>query len=42
MINSAKGIDDSVIITKKRERISISKSITLPYNLNTIEPDFCD
>ena len=37
MINSAKGIDDSVIITKKRERISISKSITLPYNLNTIE-----
>lgn len=37
MIDSAKGIDDSVIVSKKRERLSISKSITLPYNLNKIE-----
>ena len=37
MINSAKGIDDSVIISKKREVTSISKSITLPYNLNSLE-----
>lgn len=37
MINSAKGIDDSVIVSKKREALSISKSITLPYNLNNLE-----
>lgn len=37
MINSAKGIDDSVIISKKREVSSISKSITLPNNLNSLE-----
>ena len=36
MINSAKGIDDSIIISKKRVATSISKSITLPYNLNSI------
>lgn len=36
MINSAKGIDDSIIISKKRDATSISKSITLPYNLNSI------
>ena len=37
MIDSAKGIDDSIIITKRSERISISKSITLPYNLNNVD-----
>ncbi len=37
MINSAKGIDDSIIVSKKREATSISKSNTLPYNLNSIE-----
>ena len=37
MINSAKGIGDSEVISKKRDALSISKSITLPYNLNTID-----
>ena len=30
MINSAKGIDDSIIVSKRKEAVSISKSITLP------------
>ena len=37
MINSAKGVDDSIIVSKRKEAVSISKSITLPYNLNSIE-----
>ena len=37
MINSARGIDDSIIISKRREAISISKSVTLPFNLSKIE-----
>ena len=37
MIDSAHGISSSEIISKKREAQSISKAITLPYNLNTIE-----
>lgn len=37
MIDSAKGIDDSLVITKKREALSISKSTTLPYNLHSVD-----
>lgn len=37
MIDSARGIDNSIIISKKKEATSISKSITLPYNLNNID-----
>ena len=37
MIDSAKGIDNSVVVSKKREALSISKSLTVGYNLNTIE-----
>ena len=37
LINSAKGIDDSIVVSKRREALSISKSVTLPYNLNDIE-----
>ena len=36
MINSAKGIDDSIIVSKRKEAVSISKSITLPNNLINI------
>lgn len=37
MIDSAKGIDDSVIMVKDRDATSISKSVTISYNLNSIE-----
>ena len=37
LINSAKGIDDSVINVKKSESEGISNSTTTSYNLNTIE-----
>lgn len=37
LINSAKGIDDSAIISKKENTECISKSITTSYNLNSIE-----
>lgn len=37
MINSARGIDDSVIISKRPDASSISKSITLSHNIDTIE-----
>lgn len=37
IINSAKGIDDSIVISKKRESEGISKSITTSYNLNSLE-----
>lgn len=37
LINSAKGIDDSAIVTKKEDIECISRSITLSYNLTTIE-----
>ena len=36
MINSAKGIDDSLVVTKRSESLSISKSVTLPYNINSV------
>ena len=37
MIESAKGIDDSAIITKKREALSISKASTFGYNLKSLD-----
>ena len=37
IINSAKGIDDSVIVSKRSEAECISNSITTSYNLNTLE-----
>lgn len=37
LINSAKGIDDSIIVTKKENTECISKSVTTSYNLNSIE-----
>ena len=37
MIESAKGIDDSAIITKRRETLSISKASTFGYNLKSVE-----
>ena len=37
MIESAKGIDYSMVISQRRDAVSISKSTTLPYNLNSIE-----
>ena len=37
LINSAKGIDDSVIVTKRSEVECISNSTTISYNLNTYE-----
>ena len=37
IINSAKGIDDSIIVSKKSEAECISNSTTISYNLNTIE-----
>lgn len=37
LINSAKGIDDSIVRVKREERLGISKSTTLPYNLNSLE-----
>ena len=37
MIDSAKGIDDSAIITKRRDALSISKSVTFPRNLKSID-----
>ncbi len=37
MIESAKGISSNIIVSKRKEASSISKSVTLPYNLNSIE-----
>lgn len=37
IINSAKGIDDSIIVAKKSEAECISNSTTISYNLNTIQ-----
>jgi len=37
IINSAKGIDDSIVISKKSESECISNSTTTSYNLNTLE-----
>jgi len=37
MIESAKGIDDSAIIAKRRETLSISKASTFGYNLKSVE-----
>ena len=37
LINSAKGIDNNIIITKKSESECISNSTTISYNLNTLE-----
>lgn len=37
LINSARGIDDSVIVTKRRDSECISNSTTISYNLNTLE-----
>ncbi len=37
IINSAKGIDDSIIVSKKVEREGISNSTTTSYNLNSLE-----
>ena len=37
IINSARGIDDSIIITKRSEAECISNSTTISYNLNTYE-----
>ena len=37
IINSAKGIDDSIIVSKKSESECISNSTTISYNLNSIE-----
>lgn len=36
MINSARGIDESAVISQKKDALSMSKSTTLPYNLNSI------
>lgn len=37
LINSAKGIDDSIIVSKKVETECISNSTTISYNLNSLE-----
>ena len=37
IINSAKGIDDSIVVSKKSEAECISNSTTTSYNLNTLE-----
>ena len=37
IINSAKGIDDSIVVSKKSEAECISNSTTISYNLNTLE-----
>ena len=37
IINSAKGIDDSIVVLKRNEAECISKSTTTSYNLNTLE-----
>ncbi|MBR6690492.1 MAG: DNA polymerase IV [Bacilli bacterium] len=37
LINSAKGIDDSIIVSKKQECECISNSTTTSYNLNSLE-----
>lgn len=37
IINSAKGIDDSIIVSKKREAECISNSTTTSHNLNSLE-----
>ena len=37
IINSAKGIDDSIIVSKKQECECISNSTTTSYNLNSLE-----
>lgn len=37
IINSAKGIDDSVVVSKKNQAECISNSTTTSYNLNTFE-----
>ena len=37
IINSAKGIDDSIIVSKKSEAECISNSTTTSYNLNSLE-----
>ena len=37
IINSAKGIDDSIIVSKKREAECISNSTTISHNLNSLE-----
>lgn len=37
LINSAKGIDDSIIVSKKQETEGISNSTTTSYNLNSLE-----
>ena len=37
IINSAKGIDDSIIVSKRSEAECISNSTTISYNLNTLE-----
>ena len=37
IINSAKGIDDSIIVSKKSESECISNSTTTSYNLNSLE-----
>ena len=37
IINSAKGIDDSIVISKRNESECISNSTTTSYNLNTLE-----
>ena len=37
IINSAKGIDDSIVVSKKSESECISNSTTTSYNLNTLE-----
>lgn len=37
IINSAKGIDDSIIVSKRSEAECISNSTTTSYNLNTLE-----
>ncbi|MBQ9072730.1 MAG: DNA polymerase IV [Bacilli bacterium] len=37
IINSAKGIDDSIIISKKQESECISNSTTTSYNLNSLD-----
>lgn len=37
IINSAKGIDDSIVVSKKSEAECISNSTTTSYNLNSLE-----
>ena len=37
IINSAKGIDDSIVVSKKEESECISNSTTTSYNLNSLE-----